>query len=253
MNNRRYLIPLLSSILSIASISTVQAASITEKDVNSLIETYINDHPEIIYKSLIKYQQVQTDQKKKDIHQAVSDNYDEIFNSKTDPVLGNSNADVSVVVFLDYACGHCRRMHSVIDKELASDKNIKVVIKELPVLGAGSLSAAKAAIAAPDNASFIKLHDKLLAMSPPYDEAKILQAANSANINTKRLKKAMNSSWVEDRLKANFKLANALKIEGTPAIVISSKKNPSSFLFFPGALSSHDFSRVINSFLKASN
>ena len=147
-----------------------------------------------------------------------------------DPVDGNPQGDVTVVEFFDVRCPYCRRMQPVMADLLRSDRNLRVVYKDIPILGPASLLGAKALLAAQKQGGYLALKNAL--MSGPSDiTAETLRAAAAkTGLDWDRLQKDMADPSVQQRLDVNLGLAHKLDIEGTPAYVIGGR-------MLPGALS----------------
>ena len=136
------------------------------------------------------------------------------------PVSGNTSGDVTVVEFFDYQCGYCKRsLASMIDL-LTSDTNVRVVWKELPILGPASRFAARAAMAAKKQGKYFDLHVALMRARGRLTEQKVMDAAKDAGIEVTQLRADMKDPTLEIYLNETQQLATALGIRGTPAFVI---------------------------------
>jgi protein-disulfide isomerase len=137
------------------------------------------------------------------------------------PVLGNVNGDVTLVKFTDYQCSFCKAAEPRIDKLLTDDPNVRVVVKEFPILGPMSVVAAKAALAAQRQGKYHDFHKALMAHRGQLSETVIFSAAAKVGLDVAKLKADMVSSQVADQLIANFNLARSLKISLTPAYIVN--------------------------------
>ena len=139
-------------------------------------------------------------------------------------VLGNANGTVTFVEFFDYNCGYCKRAMSDMMTLLKDDPNLKVVLKEFPVLGPGSVEAAQVAVAVrmqdKTGKKYLDFHQKLLGGRGQADKARALAAAKEAGLDMARIEKDLASQEVKDSLAESFKLAEALGLNGTPSYVI---------------------------------
>lgn len=135
---------------------------------------------------------------------------------------GNPNGDVTVVAFMDYACGYCRASLPGIDELLAKDPNVRVVYREFPVLGPESVLAARWALAAAEQGKFRAFHDALYAAGPPSAE-NIAIAADKAGLDKAAATRALGSKSIEQEIAANHKLGEVLAMSGTPAWVVGGK------------------------------
>jgi protein-disulfide isomerase len=158
-------------------------------------------------------------------HEAsIAQNSNAIFNSPRQVVLGNKDGDVTFVEFFDYNCGYCKRAMSDMLDLMKTDPKLKVVLKEFPVLSQGSVEAAQVAVAVrmqdPSGKKYLDFHQKLLGGRGPADKAHALAAAKDAGLDMGRLEKDLASPEVKATIEENFKLAEAMGMNGTPSYVI---------------------------------
>jgi protein-disulfide isomerase len=146
-----------------------------------------------------------------------------------DPVAGNPNGDVTVVEFYDVRCPYCRKMLPVVAQLLRDDPKIKLIYKDIPILGPASVVGAKAVLAAQRQGGYQKLHDLIMSGPPNVTEESLHADATRAGLDWDRLQRDMADPAIEKRLDDNLGLAHALGIDGTPAYVIGAK-------LLPGAL-----------------
>lgn len=143
----------------------------------------------------------------------------ELYHSPDDLVLGNPMGKVTVVEFFDYNCGYCRKALPEVAKLIQSDNDVRVVIKEFPVLGQGSLFAAKAALASAQQGKYAAFHSALNAARVTKNETSVLQVAEGVGIDVNKLKADMENPTIHNVIQANLTLAKFLSIDGTPAFV----------------------------------
>ena len=135
---------------------------------------------------------------------------------------GNPKGDVTLVVFTDYYCPHCRVVSPEIDRLLASDPRLKVVWREMPVLGPGSYVAAAAALAAARQGKYYPFHRALFSGGRPDDKG-IAVAAQAAGLASASLTAASKAPAIEQEIQTNLAIARALSIDGTPFFVIGNR------------------------------
>jgi protein-disulfide isomerase len=157
---------------------------------------------------------------------AIANNQAALFHDAADPTAGNPNGDVTVVEFYDPRCPYCRKMLPGIDSMLQKDKGIRIVYKDIPVLGAGSTLEARAILAAANQGAYLKMQSALMTDPSPASKELIQDKAKSLGLDADKLLKDMDSAKVTDRLHANMKLAQSLKVQGTPAFVIGEELYP---------------------------
>lgn len=210
-----------------------------QTEIKSIVKDYLVQNPEILLEVSKALQKKQQQQVQKQASGAIDMNGNQLFNADG-PVTGNKKGNVTLVEFFDYQCGHCKNMGPVISKLVSQDQNLRVVYKDFPIFGKGSNFAAKAAIASNMQGKYMALHDALLLKKERLSPAIILKAADSVGINTTKLKADMKSAQVQKILKANMKLAEKLRLMGTPAFVVAYTPNGkftqgNKTFFVPGA------------------
>jgi protein-disulfide isomerase len=154
-----------------------------------------------------------------DENQAIAERANELFHSPDDLVFGNPAAKITVVEFFDYNCGYCKRALPEIENLIKTDKDVRVVIKEFPVLGQGSLFAAKAALASGLQGKYVAFHHALNATRAAKNEVSVMQVAKRVGLDVHKLRQDMESPKVEKALQSNEAVAKALSISGTPTFV----------------------------------
>jgi protein-disulfide isomerase len=163
---------------------------------------------------------------------------DEIFNPPEGTVIGNLEGNVTVVEFFDYNCGYCKTMFPSLMDVLEEDGNVRLVLKELPILGPASEVAAKAALAARKQGKYGEFHRALITHRGSLTEPVIYQVALDTGLNVDRLRADMKDKGIADIIARNRDLARELQVTGTPALFISEN-------FFPGAMSKDNLKAAI--------
>jgi protein-disulfide isomerase len=131
---------------------------------------------------------------------------------------GASKPDVTLVEFFDYACPYCKASNPVVERLLQEDKGVRVVYRELPILGPDSVTAARLSLAASKAGRFAQFHDALWAAGRPSAET-LASASQSAGIPAQPAE----SSDIEAELKKNFELAGQLGATGTPLFIVGNR------------------------------
>lgn len=137
-----------------------------------------------------------------------------------DPVRGNPQGDVTIVEFHDIRCGFCRRLHPEMEAVIAADRGVRVVMKDLPILGPQSVFGARALLAAHRQGGYARLQDALMRMRGEPTEAAIQAEVRRLGLDWQRLRRDMEDPAIAARLDANIALAQRLAIRGTPALII---------------------------------
>lgn len=154
----------------------------------------------------------------------IASNGASLFSSPRQVTLGNPNGDVTLVEFFDYSCGYCKRALPDMLTLLKDDPKLKIVLKEFPILGPGSVEAARVAVAVrmqdPGGQKYMAFHQELLGSQGPASKEKALAAAKNQGLDMARLEQDMAGDEVDATLKEDVKLANVVGITGTPGYVI---------------------------------
>lgn len=163
--------------------------------------------------------------------QAILSAHRDLLVNPADPVAGNPHGDVTIVEFFDTRCPYCRQLEPVVDRVLAQDHDVKLVYKDLPILGPQSVLGSQALLAAQQQGGYDKLRAAVMKMPPDTTLPMIEAAAKKLGLNWTRMKQDMNDPAIKQRIKANLELAQALGIEGTPALVIGNTLIPGAVGF----------------------
>jgi protein-disulfide isomerase len=159
--------------------------------------------------------------------QAIARQAQAIYRASDDLVLGNPSGKVTLVAFLDYNCGYCQRAIPELHKLIRSDNDVRVVVKEFPILGPDSMFAAKAAIASAKQGKYAEFHDALTAKRGIKNKARVLAAAENVGLDVARLQTDMEDPVVADVISRNHAIAKSLSIDGTPTFIIDQTIQPS--------------------------
>ena len=233
MISTRFLAPALAA-LAIAFAVPAHAQSLAQSpaqsfsdgqkdDIRGVIREYLLSHPEILEEAMGELQKRQQAAEKEKYLAAVTANSAAIFNSPRNVVVGNVKGDVSFVEFFDYNCGYCKKAMSDMVDLLKEDRKLRVVLKEFPVLGPGSVEAAQVAVAVrmqDAGKKYLDFHLKLLGGRGEANKARAVAAAKEAGFDMNRLDKDMASAEVRATLEENMKLAQDMGLNGTPSYVI---------------------------------
>lgn len=202
-----------------------------EAKIQKIVRDYLQAHPEVIVDALQSYQHRQDTQKVEQVRKSIAALKDELFKDPTSPVAGNPNGDVTVVEFFDYRCPYCKAVAPDLAKAVATDGKVRLIYKEFPILGPASFTAAKAALAAARQDKYLAFHDKLFAFKGNLDDAAIYGMASDLGLDVARLKADMEMPEIEGIIDHSYRLAEKLKIQGTPAFIIGSDLLPGAASF----------------------
>ena len=150
----------------------------------------------------------------------------ELENDPGSPNLGNPDGDVTVVEFFDYNCPYCRQAGKTVQELIGSDQNVRIIFREWPVLGEGSIFAARAALASRTQGKYEEFHWALMNGEGRATEASILKVARDLELDIVRLLADMESPAVELHLERSNDLARNLGFTGTPAFIVGDQTVP---------------------------
>ncbi|WP_306752736.1 DsbA family protein [Paracoccus actinidiae] len=137
----------------------------------------------------------------------------------TAPVLGNPEGDITLSVFFDYNCPHCRKMVGPISELISSDPQLRVVYRECPVFGEGSDFAARASLASLETGKYWQFHTGLMAMKGRAEEASVLRVARQLGLDQAALRRGMEAEPVTRHIGLSFQLAEHMGLMGTPTFI----------------------------------
>jgi protein-disulfide isomerase len=228
-STRRSFAAVAAAVLLVFSVGATRAQNMSapqRTEIESIIKDYLIAHPEVLQEALGELEKRQTAAEAAKHQAAVKDNAETLFNSNRQVVLGNPQGDITLVEFFDYNCGFCKRaMVDMLDL-LKNDPKLKVVLKEFPVLGEGSVQAAQVAVAVrmqdKTGKKYLDFHQKLLGGRGQADRAHAVAVAKEVGLDMARLEKDMASDEIKASLEESFKLADALGLSGTPSYVVGS-------------------------------
>jgi protein-disulfide isomerase len=196
------------------------AAEMSQQEFEQRVRTYLLEHPEVLMEAVNRLEAKQGEQEAAEARAVLKDYAADVFQDPASPISGNPNGEVTLVEFFDYNCPYCRGMASLITQAEAADPWLRIVYKEFPILGPGSVFAAKAALAANKQGKYVTFHRALYQLRGPIDEAKVIEAAANVGLDIQRMKADMQDAAIEGALERNVKVAKALRITGTPGFVV---------------------------------
>lgn len=199
---------------------------LTRGDVEGIVRDFITQNPQLILTSVDAYQQ-RTMQEQQTA--AVEMNKDRLFRNERSPFIGNEKGDVTIVEFFDYNCGYCKKVLPELQALVKEDPNVKIVFKELPILGPSSELAAKWALAAHRQNKYFEFHSLLMKNQGQINADVLTRIATEAGLNVDKARQDAEGTDVLISLEQNRSLASQMNINGTPAFVLGEE-------IIPGAL-----------------
>ena len=202
-----------------------QSISDTQRgEIEKIVRDYLVSHPEVLQEAIAALEKRQAAEEAQKHEAAVKDNAEALFNSSRQVTVGNPQGDVTFVEFFDYNCGYCKKAMTDMFELMKNDSKLRVVLKEFPVLGPGSVEAARVAVAVrmqdKTGKKYLDFHQKLLGGRGQADKARALAAAKEAGLDTARIERDMASDEVRQSLEESLRLAEKLGLNGTPSYVI---------------------------------
>lgn len=187
------------------------------------VRAYLLENPQVLMEAISVLEQQQQDAAAEADLATLAQYKDAIFNDPASWVGGNPDGDITVVEFLDYRCGYCRKAWQDVEELVKSDGNIRFVIKEFPILGEQSVVSSQFAIAtrmvAGDEA-YKRAHDALISLRGDATPESMAQLAEELGLDAAAITAKMASPEVMAVIEANHQLATALDLSGTPGFVI---------------------------------
>lgn len=228
---------LLAGALLLAAGEARAQAQLSQPEIEAIVREYLLREPEIIMEAIEELQRRREAQAAVDQRERLAGEQEALKADARDPILGNPDGDVTLVEFFDYRCGYCRIMAEPMQALLASDPDLKIVMKEFPILGPDSLLASRAALAAHRQGGYEAMHWALLAANR-IDEAVIRGLAEANGLDAEQLFSDMMADDVADHIQDNILLAQGLGINGTPSFVVGET-------VLPGAVPLERLSQVV--------
>lgn len=206
-----------------ASDARAQMSQAQRGEIETVIRDYLIKNPEVLRDALIELDRRAKAEEETQRRQAVEQLGDKLFSSKHQVVVGNPKGTVDLVEFYDYNCGFCKRALNDLSALIKGNPDLRVILKEFPVLSPGSVEAAHVAGAAkmqltPDR--FWAFHQKLMSSRGAIGRAQALAVAKEFNVDMARLTKDMESNEVKAGISETMQLGETLGINGTPSYVI---------------------------------
>ncbi len=197
--------------------------------LEKLVRDVLVSNPEILVEAMQALEAKQQAHAAEAGRAAVTAHAKELLNDSHSFVAGNPQGDVTIVEFFDYRCGYCKQVHPALLQLLKEDRGVRLVLKELPVLGPESITASRAAVAALEQdkgGKYYAFHNAMMGFRGQLSEAAVFRMAGEAGLDVRKLKADMELPKVEQALRSNLALADKLGIQGTPGIVIGTELVP---------------------------
>lgn len=200
-----------------AASKTFSEAQKTE--IQAIFKDYLLENPELIAEAMTALRAKQEREMEEMAKAKLSENAG-FFQSDALGSTGNPEGDVTVVEFLDYNCGYCKKAFEDVQGLLDTDKNVKIVFVEMPILGPTSLTAAQWALAAKEQGKYFEFHTALMEFQGNKDEAALTKIAQDLELDIEKMKADAAGDKVQDTINKSVEIARDMGIQGTPAFIV---------------------------------
>jgi len=236
----------LATGLSMLLVSMTAAALDTKQDdsekarIETIVRDYIKANPEVIIESITDWQR---QQQLAAMLPAIENYRQYLERDQRGPVLGNPDGDVTIVEFFDYRCGYCRRHYKEVKQLVKDDGNIRLILKQFPILDQDgqkphSRLAAAASLAAHKQGKFEEMHHAMITTPKPVTEDKLLTLAARVGLDTLQLRTDMNNSQIQSTIDTSLYVGKDIGFSGTPSYVIGTE-------IFQGAVGYANMKRAV--------
>lgn len=187
--------------------------------IEGVVRDYILKHPEILPEAMGELRKQEQAKQQAETSKQLASIQGDVEKPFPGAIMGNPNGKVTLVEFTDFACGYCRQSVEEVDALIAMHPDLKVVVRELPILSPASADAAKMALAAGRQGKYAAFHKAMFAAGRP-DPATIEAAARAAGLDMDKARVAVADPKMEEELQKNVEMARQLGFNGTPSWVI---------------------------------
>ncbi|MBE7731517.1 DsbA family protein [Devosia faecipullorum] len=218
-----------------------QQAAIDPAVINPMIEDFLMSDPKLLQRLSMALEDTLRGEEEERTKLAMADFRDAIFNAPDQIVVGNPDGDVTLVEFFDYNCGYCRQAVPDMAALLAEDPNLRIILKEFPILSNESIDAARVGVlVSKTEADYWTFHQTLFSGRGKVDKDAALQAASEQGLSPIDLELRMGEEQVARTIQGSYEIAQALGITGTPTYIIGNE-------IIPGAIGADELrSRIAN-------
>lgn len=219
----RFALPLMMAALVLPTAAKAELTPEQKAEVEAIVKQYILDNGDVLIEGVNNFQKKQEDEANKESEVKARDLLASLKDDKTVAVVGNPKGDVTVVEFFDYNCGYCKKAFEEIQSLMKDDKNVKIVLYDMPILGPESHESAKWSLAAKKQDKYLEFHTALMNHQGGKDEATYKKLAEDAGLDGDKLAKDKDAPEIEEEIQKHLETARSLGIQGTPGFLISEK------------------------------
>lgn len=222
----RFAAPALTALTLAAPVQALDLSAMSDDEraaFRAEVRAYLMENPEVIFEAVAVIEERQDDALTQADVTRVETNRDAIFDDGFSWVGGNPDGDITLVEFMDYRCGYCRKAVPEVAKLLEEDGNIRLIVKEFPILGEASVISSRFAIAAKHVAgedAYEQVHNALMEFTGDPDDVALTRLAEGLGLDAKAIMALMDSETVDAEIAKTLELAQKLQISGTPTFVL---------------------------------
>ena len=209
----------LSLIAWVGAASAAEFTPAQRAEIVTIVRQALKQDPSILRDAVVALQADEGERGQQASRAAIAQSQNQLV-TPADPVAGDPHGDVTIVEFFDTRCPYCRRMEPVMAKLLATDHRVRLVYKDLPILGPASVLGTKALLAAQQQGAYDKMRAAVMQLPPDTTIGQLETTARGLGLDWPRMARDMDAPSVQTRIEANLALAHRLGIQGTPALVI---------------------------------
>ena len=213
---------LLNTLMPVLALGLLPAAQaeMSREEFKELVRETLLERPEILREAIITLEENDKLAQQQQFEQQLQEQSEQLFANKTDGIMGNPNGKIEMVYFTDYNCPYCRRLNQSLLEVLKTEPELKVIVKDIGILGPDSVQAARLALAAAREAprQYEELHQALMSQQR-VQAAALATIADKAGLDAKALQAKADSKEIADKLTENLSLFRSLGLNGTPALV----------------------------------
>ncbi|MES2143335.1 MAG: DsbA family protein [Pseudomonadota bacterium] len=217
---------LTAAVLALSFSVPASADQISDDRIKDLVAEALRENPELVLEALQALEARQAEAEAAAAAAVLTDQRAMLERDPNAPVQGNPDGDVTVVEFFDYNCPYCKRAMPEVAALLKDDGQVRLVLREWPILGEGSAFAARAALASRKQGKYAEMHDALMGMRGKVEEQTVLRVAGEIGLDVDKLKADMQAPEVAEHIATSMRLAAALGFNGTPSFVVGNQLIP---------------------------
>ncbi|RYH06962.1 DsbA family protein [Tropicimonas sp. IMCC6043] len=187
------------------------------------VRAYLLEKPEVLMEAIAVLESRQEQAQVANDATLIAANAADLFESEADWVGGNPEGDVTIVEFVDYRCTYCRKAYPEVNELIESDGNIRLVLKEFPILGEQSVASSRMALAtklALGDDAYEKVHDALITFRGEVNPLSVKALASDLDLDAEAILAKMDAPEIDAILAQNHALAQRMQISGTPTFVV---------------------------------